>query len=249
MRIEEIDLAGLEQQHHNLSLRKTAHAGQARDEPDATADVRGSGMSRESSSWDPASGRYGATFVIDRTDGPIVFTVVAKDRAGNEARGTAITQVAGTPPASTSASPTATPAPTPGPSASLSPTASPAPTAAATPGPTPTASPVPTAGPNTTPPTVSVTAPASVAAVTGQEVTITAQISDSGGGLRDPPDARADVNGSGMSPRTSSWDATTGRYSATFVIDRVDGPIVFTVTAEDRAGNEGRGTATTLVFP
>lgn len=199
------------------------------DEPEATADVRGSGMSRLFSTWDPATGAFSASFVIDRVDGPIVFTVRAKDRAGNVGTGTATTLPAGV------AAPTPTPTPTP----SVTPSPTPSPTSS----PSPTPSPTPVAV-DATAPAVTVSAPATLPAVP-QDVTITAQVSDTGSGVSDAPTADANVNGSGMSLRSSSWDAATGRYTAVFAIDRTDGPIVFTVRAKDRSGNEGAGSATT----
>lgn len=200
--------------------------------PTATADVRGSGMSLIAMTWDPASGRFSATFAIDRTDAPVVFAVTAKDRAGNEGTGSAVTQISGGPAGST---PTPTPA------------ATPTPTPAATPAPAPTSTPAPAPVADATPPSVTVTAPAAVGSATPQTVTISAAIQDSGTGVAAAPEATADVRGSGMALLGTSWDPATGQFTATFSIDRTDGPIVFTVTAVDRAGNQGSGTATTQI--
>ena len=60
--------------------------------PAATATtLLGSKLTLKSSTWDPASGRYTATFALPVLSGTLTYTVTATDGAGNTGQGTATT--------------------------------------------------------------------------------------------------------------------------------------------------------------
>ncbi|MGH2500275.1 MAG: hypothetical protein ACRDF0_09330 [Candidatus Limnocylindria bacterium] len=84
--------------------------------------------------------------------------------------------------------------------------------------------------------------------ITDTELSIEVWVDDGdGSGVQTSPSARAELLGVGLALLTSDWDASLGRYRATFLLSGLLGDVLISAEATDAAGNVGSASAITTI--